>query len=84
MADKHYFYVLKTKDETFYAGYTTNPKRRLAEHNQGIGAKYTRPKHKRPVEMIHVEEFLTRSEAIKAEYAFKQLTRKQKMNYLFE
>lgn len=82
MASKHYFYVLHCADDTFYAGYTTDPKRRLNEHNEGIGAKYTRLPKRRPAKMIHTEVFETRSEATKAEYAFKQLTKKQKIAYL--
>ncbi|OJG99110.1 hypothetical protein RV18_GL002264 [Enterococcus termitis] len=35
-----------------------------------------------PAEMIHIEKFASRSEATKAEYAFKKLTRKQKILYL--
>jgi putative endonuclease len=84
MADKHYFYVLKTADNTFYGGYTTNPVKRLKEHNDGVGAKYTRLKSRRPVEMIHLEVFETRSEATKAEYQFKQLKRTMKVRYLGE
>ncbi|SKA12415.1 putative endonuclease [Pilibacter termitis] len=83
METKHYFYVLKTKDNTLYGGYTTDPIRRLAEHNAGVGAKYTRLEKRRPVEMIHLEEFGTRSEATKAEYAFKHLpSRKKKEEYM--
>ena len=78
----HYFYVLLCKDSTFYGGYTTDLARRLNEHNQGIGAKYTKLAKRRPLQMIHAESFTTRSEAQKAEYAFKQLTRRQKEIYL--
>lgn len=81
---RHYFYVLQCADKTFYAGYTTDPERRLKEHNSGSGAKYTHPPKRRPVKMIHLEKFGTRSAATKAEYAFKQLTRPQKENYLRE
>ncbi|MBO0432379.1 GIY-YIG nuclease family protein [Enterococcus sp. DIV0660C] len=82
METKHYFYVLACKDNTFYGGYTTNLERRLAEHNNGTGAKYTRLRKRRPLQMIHAECFETRSEATKAEAAFKKLTRKQKELYL--
>ncbi|KAF1296380.1 endonuclease [Enterococcus sp. JM4C] len=81
-ADAHYFYVLHCKDNTFYGGYTTDLARRLTEHNKGIGAKYTHPESRRPLEMIHAESFATRSEATKAEAAFKRLSRKQKEAYL--
>ena len=82
MANEHYFYVLQCKDGTYYGGYTTDLTRRLAEHNQGIGAKYTRLALRRPLQMLHAEQFATRSEATKAEAAFKKLTRKQKERYL--
>lgn len=82
MEAKHYFYVLLCKDGTYYGGYTTNPTRRLAEHNNGTGAKYTRLSSRRPLHMIHTECFATRSEATKAEAAFKKLSRKQKEHYL--
>ncbi|MBP2099254.1 GIY-YIG nuclease family protein [Enterococcus rivorum] len=82
MATDHYFYVLHCKDNTFYGGYTTDPKRRLKEHNNGTGAKYTRILSRLPVKMIHIEKFATRSEATKAEYAFKKLPRQMKENYL--
>ena len=84
MADKHYFYVLLTKDGSYYGGYTTNPVKRLAQHNDGTGAKYTRLASRRPVQMVHLEEFETRSQATKAEYAFKQLKRPHKEKYLLE
>ncbi len=79
---KHYFYVLLCKDDSYYGGYTTDLSRRLKEHNAGIGAKYTHPKSRRPLQMIHAEAFATRSQATKAEYAFKQLSRSQKESYL--
>lgn len=82
METKHYFYVLHCNDGSFYGGYTTDPKRRLEEHNSGKGAKYTRPAFRRPIRMIHLEAFATRQEATKAEYQFKKLPRKNKERYL--
>lgn len=79
-----YFYVLWCKDRSLYAGYTTDLMRRESEHNEGIGAKYTRPKSRRPLKMIYAETFETRSEAMKAEAAFKKLTRPKKEMYLKE
>ncbi|MEB2302204.1 GIY-YIG nuclease family protein [Lysinibacillus xylanilyticus] len=76
----HYFYVLECADQSFYAGYTNNVDRRVAVHNAGKGAKYTRARG--PVECIYVEEFDTKQEAMRAEYAFKQLTRTQKIKYI--
>lgn len=80
--DLSYFYVLYCKDQSLYAGYTTDLKRREAEHNSGNGAKYTRPKSRRPLQMIYAESYPTRSEAMKAEAAFKKLTRANKEVYL--
>lgn len=78
----HYFYVLLCRDGSFYGGYTTDPKRRLKEHNAGIGAKYTRVPSRLPVKMIYTEKFITRSQATKAEYTFKKLSRTKKMAFL--
>lgn len=77
-----YFYVLWCNDNTLYGGYTTNLIRREEEHNSGTGAKYTRPKTRRPLQMIYAETFKTKPEAMSAEYAFKQLTRAKKEQYL--
>lgn len=79
-----YFYVLLCKDQSLYAGYTTDLKRREEEHNSGHGARYTRPKSRRPLKMIYAESHQTRSEATKAEAAFKKLTRSNKEQYLKE
>lgn len=78
----HYFYVLYCADRSFYAGYTTNLKRREKEHNSGKGAKYTRPAFRRPLRMIYEERFDSRSQALKREAAFKKLTRPQKEQFL--
>lgn len=51
-------------------------KKRITSHNAGKGAKYT--KARRPVELVYYEEFQTREEAMKREYAIKQLSRKEK------
>ena len=82
MEKSSYFYVLHCKDNSFYGGYTTDLDRRLSEHNEGIGAKYTRAQSRRPLRMIYAEKYETRSEATKAEAAFKKQTRLQKELYL--
>ncbi|EOH87891.1 GIY-YIG nuclease family protein [Enterococcus pallens] len=84
VAANHYFYVLSCQDHTYYGGYTVDLARRLAEHNAGKGAKYTHPTKRRPVAMIHAEHFDSRSAAMKAEAAFKRLSRVQKEQYLKE
>ncbi|WP_409367507.1 GIY-YIG nuclease family protein [Lysinibacillus sp. 38-6] len=78
--NSHFFYVLECADKSYYAGYTNNVEKRVAAHNAGKGAKYT--KARRPVACIYVEAFDTKQEAMRAEYAFKQLTRTQKTKYI--
>lgn len=72
----NYTYILKCKDDSLYTGCTNDLKKRITSHNAGKGAKYT--KARRPVELVYYEEFQTREEAMKREYAIKQLSRKEK------
>lgn len=72
----NYTYILKCRDNSLYTGWTNNLKKRIASHNAGTGAKYT--KVRRPVELVYYEEFETKEEAMKREYAIKQLSRKEK------
>ena len=72
----HHVYIVACDDGTYYTGYTTDVERRVAEHNDGTGAKYTRGR--RPVELVHVETFSDQSEAMRREYAIKQLRRPAK------
>jgi putative endonuclease len=72
----HYVYVLECADDTYYTGYTTDVERRVAEHDAGEGAKYTRGRT--PVELVHVEEYDTRSAAMSREHGIKSLSRREK------
>ena len=76
MQKKYYAYILKCSDGTFYCGYTTDLKAREQAHNNGVGAKYTRPR--RPVVMAYAEDFDNKSDALKREWALKKLSHKQK------
>lgn len=78
MEKKHYAYIMKCADGTFYCGYTTDPVRREAEHNGegALGAKCTRSR--RPVKLAYYEGFDTRSDAMKRESSLKKLSHKQK------
>lgn len=73
----NYTYIVKCSDETLYTGWTNNLKKRLEAHNSGKGAKYT--KNRRPVELVYFEEYDTKQEAMKREYAIKQLSRQEKL-----
>lgn len=72
----NYTYILVCNDGTYYTGWTTDLEHRLKAHNQGTGAKYT--KARRPVSLVYYEAYETKSEAMKREYAIKQLSRKEK------
>ena len=72
--------MLECADQSYYAGYTNDIDKRVATHNAGKGAKYTRARV--PVKCIYVETFETKQEAMRAEYAFKQLNRVQKSKYM--
>lgn len=71
-------YILKCADGTYYTGITTDPARRLREHNRGTAAKYTRPAARRPVAMVYQERLSGRSAALRREYAVKQMSRAEK------
>ena len=58
----NYTYILKCKDETLYTGWTNDIEKRLEAHNAGKGAKYTRSR--RPVELVYLEQFETKEEAM--------------------
>lgn len=72
----YYTYILVCSDNTLYTGYTNDIANRLKVHNKGKGAKYTRTRL--PVQLVYSEEFESKSDACKREYAIKKMTRKQK------
>lgn len=72
----HYTYIVECSDNSLYTGYTTDIKRRINEHNNGNGAKYT--KGRVPVKLKRVEIFNDKSSAMKREYKIKQLKREDK------
>jgi putative endonuclease len=68
--------MLRCQDDSLYTGYTDNVEKRLATHNQGKGAKYTRGRL--PVALVYCEDFLDKSSAIKREIEIKKLTKGKK------
>lgn len=76
--EKRWFtYILKCADNTLYTGYTNNLAARVATHNSGKGAKYTRSRL--PVHLFYYETHKTQSLAMQREYAIKQLPRRAKL-----
>ncbi len=76
----NYTYVLRCGDGSLYTGWTNDIEKRLKAHNEGRGAKYT--KGRGPVKLVYVEEFATKEEAMKREYAIKHMTRREKEKLL--
>lgn len=75
-----YTYIVECRDGTLYTGWTTDLEKRIKAHNTGKGAKYT--KNRAPVRLVYYEEFETKQEALKREYAIKQLSRKDKLDLI--
>lgn len=63
----NYTYILQCADGTYYTGWTNNLEKRVEDHNQNRGAKYTRGRT--PVKLVYSETFETKSEALKREAA---------------
>ena len=80
--DKHFVYIVKCKDGSLYTGYAKDIKARVAKHNEGKGAKYT--KIRRPVELVYQETYSTKSEALKREYEIKTFTRQKNLKLIKE
>ncbi len=80
MTKKWFVYILRCKDNTLYTGMTDDLQKRLAAHNAGKGAKYTRGRT--PVTMVYYEEFDHATDARRREYRIKQLSRAQKLQLI--
>jgi putative endonuclease len=70
-------YILRCADDTLYTGITNDLDKRLAAHNAGTAAKYTRARG--PVELVFVEGSADRSSASKREIEIKALVRVEKL-----
>ena len=73
-------YLLECNDSTYYCGITNNLDRRLATHNNGRGARYT--KTRRPVKLIAYSDKMSRQDAMKLERKVKKLPKQKKIDYL--
>lgn len=83
MKDVPYFvYIVRCQDGTLYTGCTTNLTKRIAVHNAGKGAKYT--KTRIPVICVYHEQGIGRSWAQQREYMIKKMTRAQKLKLIQE
>ncbi|WP_026525196.1 MULTISPECIES: GIY-YIG nuclease family protein [unclassified Butyrivibrio] len=76
----NYTYLVECADGTLYCGWTNDLERRMADHNAGKGAKYTKPRL--PVKLVYYEAFETKEEAMSREWHIKQLSRAEKMKLI--
>lgn len=75
-----FVYMLHCKDGSLYTGWTNDLEHRLAMHNSGRGAKYTRGRG--PLELVYSEELPDKEAALRRECAIKKLRREQKLALL--
>ena len=73
----NYVYLLRCSDNTLYCGWTNDLAKRVAAHNSGSGAKYTRSR--RPVELVYYEEYEDQHSALRRECEIKQFSREEKL-----
>lgn len=71
-----YIYIVRCRDGTLYIGTARDVAKRLAQHDAGKGAKYTRSRG--PLQLVWQEGPMTVSRSLRREYQLKQLTRAQK------
>lgn len=75
-----YAYMLECADGTLYTGWTNDLEKRLAAHNAGQGAKYTRGRG--PVRLCYYEAFPDKAAALRREAALKRLSHSEKMTLI--
>jgi len=74
--DAWFVYIVECADGTLYAGVAKNAEARVAKHNDGSGAKYTRTR--RPVELVYLEPASDRGTALKREHQIKRMSAGEK------
>jgi putative endonuclease len=75
-----FVYLVRCKDKSIYTGITNNLNKRIKQHNEGKGAKYTRSRG--PVTLIRFHYCHSKSDALKLEYKIKQLPKAKKLKYV--
>lgn len=80
--DNSYTYIVECRDGSLYTGWTNDIVKRIENHNNGSGAKYTRSRL--PVRLVYYEVYSTKREAMQREYAIKQLTKADKQALILQ
>lgn len=79
--DNYLVYIIECADGTYYTGISTDIHRRILQHNNGTGSKYTRSR--RPVKLLVITDSnMSRADASKLEVLIKSLPKTEKVNYL--
>ena len=71
-----FVYMVECCDGTYYTGWTNDVAARVAAHNAGIGARYTRGRG--PVRLVYRESCPDKPAAQRREWEIKQMNRAQK------
>ena len=72
----NYVYLLRCRDDSLYCGWTNDLAERVASHNSGKGAKYTRSRL--PVKLVYYEAYDNRHDAMSREWHIKRMSREEK------
>lgn len=78
----YYTYMIRCNDNSLYTGWTNDLEKRIQDHKNGQGAKYTRAKPAE--ELVYLSRAIDKKTAMRMEYQIKQLTRKQKEALILE
>jgi len=71
-----FVYLARCADDSLYCGIARDVAERIAEHDAGTGAKYTRSRG--PLKVVLTRRCRMKGFALRLEYAIKQLTRAEK------
>lgn len=72
----YYVYILQCRDGSLYTGYTADIERRLQQHQEGKGSRYTRTRL--PVKLVYTEAYGSRTDAMRREREIKKMGRGEK------
>lgn len=80
LSKPYYFYLLRCRDQSFYAGIAIDLKKRFQDHRSGRGSAYV--KSRWPAELVYFEKHPSRSLALRREAAVKNFSRRQKIELI--
>ena len=78
----YYVYILRCKDGSYYTGCTKDVEKRFEMHKKGRGARYTLMHE--PEELVYIEQFKNRGEAMKKERIIKKFSHDRKQQLIIE